>query len=178
MAKKKKDEPEPEPEPEGKKEKKKKEKKKKEPPAEVEAVAVEETDGIGALIKEFLNSKTWTTLVMTATFFALFQVDVCAMYFSKRADKPLGYLTLGWFIVFCFEMLMNFVFSIDYGANKGLNKITFYMILDLVGTVSLIPDFMIIFGVTTTGSGDAMLARVARTARIGTPAALRYPPSR
>ena len=64
MAKKKKDEPEPEPEPEGKKEKKKKEKKKKEPPAEVEAVAVEETDGIGALIKEFLNSKTWTTLVI------------------------------------------------------------------------------------------------------------------
>ena len=130
------------------------------------------------MIKEFLNSKTWTTLVMTATFFALFQVDVCAMYFSKRADKPLGYLTLGWFIVFCFEMLMNFVFSIDYGANKGLNKITFYMILDLVGTVSLIPDFMIIFGVTTTGSGDAMLARVARTARIGTLAALRCPPPR
>ena len=63
-------------------------------------------------------------LVMTATFFALFQVDICNMYFSKAADVPFAYLTLGWFVVFLFEMLMNFVMGIDYGANPGLGKLT------------------------------------------------------
>ncbi len=128
---------------------------------------VAESDSFGALLRDFLASKTWTTVVMTATFFALFQVDICNMYFSKQADVPFAYLTLGWFVVFLFEMTMNFVMGIDYGANPGLQKLTFYFFLDLVGTLSLIPDFIIIFGVTFPSSGSAMLARVARTARVG-----------
>ena len=134
-----------------------------------------EGDSFGDLLREFLASKTWPTVVMTATFFALFQVDICNMYFSKAADVPFAYLTLGWFVVFLFEMTMNFVMGIDYGANEGLNKLTFYFFLDLVGTLSLIPDFVIIFGVTFPSSGSAMLARVARTARVGE---LAWPSSR
>jgi hypothetical protein len=132
-----------------------------------EEVVVEESDSFGALLREFLASKTWTTVVMTATFFALFQVDICNMYFSKQADVPFAYLTLGWFVVFLFEMTMNFVMGIDYGANPGAGKFTFYFFLDLVGTLSLIPDFVVIFGITFPSSGSAMLARVARTARVG-----------
>lgn len=138
-------------------------------PAEVEKVEVENSDSFATLLKEFLASKTWTTVVMTATFFALFQVDICNMYFSKKADVPFGYMTLGWFVVFLFEMAMNFIMGLDYGANPGCKKITFYFFLDLVGTLSLIPDFLIVFGVTFPSSGSAMLARVARTARVGEP---------
>ena len=129
----------------------------------------EVSDGFATLVKEFLASKTWTTVVMTATFFALFQVDICNMYFSKQADIAFGYMTLGWFVVFLFEMSMNFIMGLDYGANPGLKKFTFYFFLDLVGTLSLIPDFVIIFGITFPSSGSAMLARVARTARVGEP---------
>ena len=60
---------------------------------------VAESDSFGALLRDFLASKTWTTVVMTATFFALFQVDICNMYFSKQADVPFAYLTLGWFFL-------------------------------------------------------------------------------
>lgn len=127
----------------------------------------ESSDGFPALLQEFLDSKTWTTVVMTATFFALFQADICTMYFGKRADLPFAYLTLGWFVVFLFEMAMNFIMGIDYGANPGIKKLTFYFFLDLVGTLSLIPDFVVIFGITFPSSGSAMLARVARTARVG-----------
>ena len=152
------DEPEPEPTPEPA------------PAPEPEDDGDDEVgDGFGTLLGEFLDSKTWTTVVMTATFYALFQVDICAMYFSKRADGPLGYLTLGWFMVFCFEMAMNFVMGIDYGGNKGCDKFTFYFFLDCIGTVSLIPDFLIIFDITFQAEGSLILARVARTARIGAP---------
>jgi class 3 adenylate cyclase len=104
---------------------------------------------------------------MTATFFALFQVDICTMYFGKVSDKPLAYITLGVLLVFCFETSLNFVLKIDYGANSGLDKFTFYMLLDLIGTLSLIPDFLVIFGIELEAPSNMTLARVARTARIG-----------
>ena len=122
---------------------------------------------IGDYIREFLTTKTWSTLVATATFFALFQVDVCTMYFGKREDKPLAYITLAVFIVFFVEMSLNFILKIDYGALPGKEKFTFYMILDAIGTLSLIPDFVIIFGIEFDSLPNGTLARVARTARIG-----------
>ena len=137
---------------------------------EVEATVEDgdEAESIVDFLKEFLDSKTWTTLLMTATFWALFQADVCTMYFSKLVDPAVAYISLGWFIVFMFEMFLNFALGLDYGANKGLNKITFYMVLDLVGSLSLIPDFIILFGVELPATGSAKMARAARTARIGT----------
>eukprot|EP01047_Picozoa_sp_COSAG01_P063093 COSAG01_NODE_8122_length_2913_cov_2.868870_1_plen_148_part_00 len=133
----------------------------------VDVEEAEQSETITDFVKEFLDSKTWTTLIMTATFYALFQADLCVMYFSKKADPALGYLALGWFIVFMFEMLLNFALGIDYGAKSGLDKFTFYMFLDLVGTLSLIPDFLIIFDVEMPASGSLTMARAARTARIG-----------
>ena len=134
--------------------------------AEVEET-VQQSETLSDHIQEFLESKTWTTLVMTATFYALFQADLCVMYFSKQADPAVGYMALGWFVVFMFEMGLNFALGLDYGANKGLDKFTFYMFLDLVGTLSLIPDFLIIFDVETPAAGSLTMARAARTARIG-----------
>ena len=123
---------------------------------------------IGDYIREFLTTKTWTVLIMTATLFALFQVDICIMYFGKVADKPIAYITLAVFIIFFFEMSLAFILKIDYGANPGcMKKFTFYMILDLIGTLSLIPDFLIIFDIELEAPDGATLARVARTARIG-----------
>lgn len=133
----------------------------------VDVEEAEQSETITDFVKEFLDSKTWTTLIMTATFYALFQADLCVMYFSKKADPALGYLALGWFIVFMFEMFLNFALGIDYGAKSGLDKFTFYMFLDLVGTLSLIPDFLIIFDVEMPASGSLTMARAARTARIG-----------
>ena len=137
------------------------------PSVETAAEDGDESETIVDFLKEFLESKTWTTLLMTATFWALFQTDVCTMYFSKEVDPAVAYISLGWFIVFMFEMFLNFALGLDYGANKGLGKFTFYMMLDLVGTLSLIPDFIILFGVELPATGSAKMARAARTARIG-----------
>ena len=103
----------------------------------------------------------------TATFFALFQVDICTMYFGKQMDVPLAYITLAVFCVFAVEMSLNFILKIDYGGLPGKEKITFYATLDAIGTLSLIPDFIIIFGVEFGAPANMTLARVARTARIG-----------
>jgi len=119
-------------------------------------------------LREFVGSKTWTTLTMTATFYALFQADVCQMYFSKRVDEPIAWITLFWFFIFMFDMSLNFILKIDYGAIPGPAKFfNFYLLLDVVGTVSLIPDFLVIFGAEVAAPGNATLARAARTARIG-----------
>jgi len=129
---------------------------------------IDTNETIGDYLRdEVLASKTWTTLVMTATFFALFQQDVCQMFAAKNKDAPLAYITLGWFCIFLFEIILNFVLKIDYGAEPGAKKFTFYLFLDLIGTLSLIPDFIIIFGVEVPASKSMILARVARTARIG-----------
>jgi len=132
-----------------------------------ESNTANEEETIVDFMKEFLESKTWTTLLMTATFWALFQADICTMYFSKAADPALGYIALGWFLVFSFEMTLNFALGLDYGANKGCDKFTFYMILDLVGTASLIPDFLVLFDIELGGADSLTMARAARTARIG-----------
>ena len=131
---------------------------------------------IGDYLRDFLGGKTWTLIVMSATFLALFQVDICQMYFSKRADIALAYVTFGVFIIFFFEMVLNFVLKIDYGANPCPKQFSFYMVLDSVGTLSLIPDFLVIFGVTFSPPSGAVLARVARTARIGQPAGILFTP--
>ena len=106
-------------------------------------------------------------MVATATFFALFQVDICTMYFGKQLDVPLAYITFAVFAVFFVEMSLNFILKIDYGGLPGMQKFTFYMILDAIGTLSLIPDFIIIFGIEFGAPANMTLARVARTARIG-----------
>lgn len=130
---------------------------------------------IGEYVRAFLLGKTWTLLVMTATFLALFQADLCTIYFGKRADKPLALITFTVFLIFAFEMVMNFVLKIDYGAlpctpmNMYIlpRQLTFYMSLDLIGTLSLIPDFVILFNIEFDAPGSLILARVARAARIG-----------
>ena len=122
---------------------------------------------IGDFIREFLTTKTWSTIVMTATFFALFQVDICVMYFGKQQDMPLAYITLATFCVFATELACTLILKIDYGALPGFQKFTFYAVLDLIGTLSLIPDFVIIFGIEFGAPSNMTIARVARTARIG-----------
>eukprot|EP01052_Picozoa_sp_SAG31_P013581 SAG31_NODE_819_length_11811_cov_3.315488_11_plen_838_part_00 len=130
---------------------------------------------LGGYITDFLLGKTWATIVMTATFLALFQTDICILYFGKRFDKALALIALAVFVIFAFEMTMNFALKIDYGAIPCAEvhsrcvpgPFTFYMLLDLIGTVSLIPDFIILFGVEFGVPGSLVLARVARAARIG-----------
>eukprot|EP01050_Picozoa_sp_SAG11_P026954 SAG11_NODE_6645_length_1274_cov_1.786383_1_plen_176_part_10 len=95
---------------------------------------------IGEYMRQFMLSKTWTVIVTTATFLALFQVDICQMYFSKQVDRPLAMITLSVFLIFAIEMTLNFMLKIDYGALPFPQQFTFYMILDLIGTISLIPD--------------------------------------
>ena len=61
------------------------------------------------------------------------QVDLCQYFFSYRADKPLAFITFGVFIVFCFETSLNFILKLDYGANDGFRKFSFYFWLDFIG---------------------------------------------
>jgi len=130
-------------------------------------VEADEEDTITLLLTEFLEGKAWTFVVMTATFYALFQVDLCQYFFSYRADKPLAFITFGVFIVFCFETSLNFILKLDYGANDGFRKFSFYFWLDFIGTVSLIPDFLVIFNISQEAPSNLILARIARVARVG-----------
>ena len=119
-------------------------------------------------IKALLDSKVWQGLTMFNTMYALFATDIAMCWLSKTWDYPIAWVTFFVFLYFLFELTGNIVAERDYGALPGYLKYNFFFVLDFVGTVSLIPEFLIVFGVAETGVPDqVILARVARAARIG-----------
>ena len=85
----------------------------------------------------------------------------------KAFDKSVAVVTLCSFCLFLFELVMNFVVGRDYGGAAGLNKISIFFTIDVLGTLSIIPEFLILFGISQPAVGSAALARAGRAARIG-----------
>eukprot|EP01052_Picozoa_sp_SAG31_P010065 SAG31_NODE_541_length_14275_cov_6.690886_5_plen_1113_part_00 len=119
-------------------------------------------------IRSCLDGSAWRALTVFNTLYALFAIDISLCYFQKSVDYPLAIATFFVFLFFLADMSLNFIIKRDYGALPGIEKFNFFFILDLVGTISLIPEFVILFGGADAGVPDqAVLARVARAARIG-----------
>lgn len=119
-------------------------------------------------IKVYLDTPAWGTTVTIATFIAIFQGDLTLMFLPKAADVPMAIVAFVAFIIFAVELVGNLLGGRDYGALPGRAKFNLFFFLDVIGTLSLVPDFLIIFSGQEVGvPREAALARVARAARIG-----------
>jgi hypothetical protein len=116
---------------------------------------------------EFLEGGVWTLVTTFFTFWALFAPDLIQVLIPKDADKVLAVITLIGFVVFFSDIIFNFVVRRDYGGKPGLEKLTWFLLIDIVGTLSLVPDFLPLFDVYMEKSQSAGLARAGRAARIG-----------
>eukprot|EP01051_Picozoa_sp_SAG22_P003070 SAG22_NODE_144_length_17700_cov_21.959207_16_plen_306_part_00 len=114
-----------------------------------------------------LSLRSGARLVIFATFWAIFAPDIQTVGMPKDFDVPMAVVTLGCFLLFLFEMLMNFVVARDYGGNPGIHKFTMFFVIDVLGTASIVPEFLILFDVVSQPLGPAALARAGRAAKIG-----------
>lgn len=121
-----------------------------------------------APLKALLDSIPWSVLTGINTAYALFATDIAVVALEPDADKGVAAVTLFCFCCFLFELVGNFVAKRDYGANEPFGeKLTMFCFLDIIGTFSLVPDFLILFDYEMGVPDQVVLARVARAARIG-----------
>eukprot|EP01050_Picozoa_sp_SAG11_P016913 SAG11_NODE_2367_length_3454_cov_16.447094_1_plen_762_part_00 len=118
-------------------------------------------------IFEFLEGGLWAVVITFFTFWALFMPDIIQVLLPKELDKVMAAITLAGFVMFTAEIVLNFVVRRDYGGKGGANKLTWFLLIDVLGTVSLVPDFVILFDVYVEVAKSAGLARAGRAARIG-----------
>ena len=121
-------------------------------------------------LRGFLSSTGWTAATVFNTTWALFAGDVALWLMNKDVDVPIAYFTFLVFCAFLFEFLGNLASKREYGALPWPDTMNMFFVLDVVGTLSLIPEFWILpmFGGEELEVPDSViLARVARAARIG-----------
>lgn len=84
-------------------------------------------------VREFVEGKEITLLMTFLTIFALFGDDIRLWFFDENVDRIFfGILTLS-FVLFALEILINACVLDDF-------KYSFFFWLDIIATVSLIPD--------------------------------------
>ena len=115
-------------------------------------------------LQNFLDAAPWQIFTALITAWALFATDIALAWLPKSSDTTIAVVTFICFIGFAFEWISNMVSGRDYGADLG----NLFWWLDAIGTLSLIPDFLILFMDEELEVNDNVtLARVARAARIG-----------
>lgn len=115
-------------------------------------------------LQNFLDSAGWQIFTALITAWALFATDIALAWLPKSSDYGIAVVTFIAFIGFAFEWISNMVSGRDYGSDLG----NLFWWLDAIGTLSLIPDFLILFMDEELEVNDNVtLARVARAARIG-----------
>lgn len=122
-------------------------------------------------IRQFMDNNLTQSLVAFLTIFALFGDDFKLAVFSSSADALFGYITLGTLIIFCAEIAAKTVVDPEF-------KYGFFFWLDVLATVSLIPDIpliwdLVVAGVDSFGSdADSLtVTRAGRASRAGARAA-------
>jgi hypothetical protein len=127
----------------------------------------------GDTIMQYLDSGLGTLILVFATTFVLFGIDV---YIATRApmwaDMYVNTVTLCCFGVLIMEWAARSVFmktSLLFAHNTiGRYRFSFFFWLDLVAILSVIPDLIYWYGVTETNYGGVLtMARSGRAARIG-----------
>lgn len=129
--------------------------------------SAETKSGPAQWMTDTMDGASWTALIIFATFWVLLMPDIIQALLPHEMDAPLACVTMFFFFLFFFEIILNFWLERDYGANEGIQKVTVFFFVDVLGTVTLIPDFIFLFGVNLPVIRSAMLARAARAARMG-----------
>ena len=115
-------------------------------------------------IAKLLTNKIWQVVVSIVTIFALYGDDLRLLAFPKTADLTFEVLSFGALLLFFAEMFMQ-VYSMK-GYQYGFN---FW--LDVVSTLSLIPDITFLMNIISPqeeeGGSSAVLS-ASRASRAGT----------
>ncbi len=137
-------------------------------PIEIDNDVIEKTK-MQELICKLLDSSGWMYLTIFNTTYALFAQDIALWILPKSGDFLIAFVTFIVFLCFLFEFTGNLYGGREYGAKVHVHdKMDMFFWLDLIGTFSLIPDFLIVFtGEELEVPDYVILARVARAARIG-----------
>uniref|UniRef100_A0A0G4F3H4 Guanylate cyclase domain-containing protein n=1 Tax=Chromera velia CCMP2878 TaxID=1169474 RepID=A0A0G4F3H4_9ALVE len=118
----------------------------------------------------FMNHGVVFGTMMIVTCFALYGDDIRLFFFNKNADQTFFALFFISFVLFAAELTVNCIIMEGYKAG-------FFFYLDIVATVSLIPDIEWIMTPLLTalgqsgsggGLGNATAARAGRASRAGT----------
>jgi class 3 adenylate cyclase len=138
------------------------------PMANIGQVEVEKT-AAQVMVVTILDHSAWMYLTIFNTTYALFAQDIALWLMPKSADYAIAFITFLVFLCFLFEFVGNLYGGREYGAKVHAHeKMDMFFWLDMIGTFSLIPDFLIVFTGEEMDVPDyVILARVARAARIG-----------
>ena len=109
-----------------------------------------------------LNTLWFQVTLMLATFLALYGPDINMAAFNSDADIYMAWLCVVITVVFVLEIAIQILIPEPY-------FLTFYFFLDLVGTLSLIPDMVMLFSPRLQANADALtFAKAGRIVRVGT----------
>eukprot|EP01050_Picozoa_sp_SAG11_P021004 SAG11_NODE_3654_length_2307_cov_4.945199_2_plen_265_part_00 len=127
----------------------------------------EEGSNTRAGVRNFMNSAGWDGIIAVATIWSLFSGDVTFAFLNKSADPVVATISIVFCVIFTIEIILNFWCHRDYGALQGFGRLTVFFWVDLVGTASLVPEILDLFGAHLGSPKAAALARAGRAARIG-----------
>lgn len=113
----------------------------------------------------FLDSTTVTIVMNVITIYALFGDDIKTLGFPKSADDVFSSLVVVCLFLFLCELVLSFLYKPNY-------KWSFYFWLDLIATLSLIPDIGWIWdqaiGISSSSNSGKSLKSAGKASRAGT----------
>ena len=86
-----------------------------------------------------LASRAYAVFIGLATFFAIFYWDVALLLLPKSVDTPLRVIATVVFVIFSVEIVLLSILQRGY-------LFSFYFFLDVLATVSLVPDILELAG--------------------------------
>ena len=112
-------------------------------------------------IHDFINSKECGTFLCVITIIALFAFDFNNAVLPKSCDTAVLSIIMVCFAVFLLELALSSYANVGYAGS-------FFWVLDVVGTLSMIPDMLqIIDGMGNgNGSGNLEVAKAGKAGRI------------
>lgn len=112
------------------------------------------------LIRKLLDHYGVVIFMTLVTIYALFMDDIRILVFDMRFDDAFNGLTLVGMILFTLEILVT-----SYAKPEYIGSFFFY--LDIVSTITMIPDCEWIWSLIVEDGGNASAADLAKTSRAG-----------
>ena len=112
------------------------------------------------LIRKLLEHYGVVIFMTLVTIYALFMDDIRILVFDMRFDDAFNGLTLVGMILFTLEILVT-----SYAKPEYIGSFFFY--LDIVSTITMIPDCEWIWSLIVEDGGNASAADLAKTSRAG-----------
>jgi len=109
-----------------------------------------------------LDNMWFQVTLIVATFIALYGPDINIAAFGAESDIYMAWICVVITVVFAIEIIIQLLIPEPY-------FLRFYFFLDLVGTLSLIPDMVMLFSPRLQANADALtFAKAGRIVRVGT----------